>query len=198
MMALYSALAVATAAASKPSRSVSGLGRFAPLADPVADASGNVFVGTTDGHVFAVHADGSPFWDRELPSFDGILTSPAVAGDGSVFVVGGYAPESIRDHRDGTSNVRDHRSTYHLYRFLPGGQPDTNATTPIPVLNGRQPMALASIGRPAIWHSGSDEAVIVTALYPTFGGTDLHVFALLTRWRLTGRLDGSLGGRRGH
>jgi hypothetical protein len=156
---------------------VSGLGRFAPLADPVADASGNVFLGTTDGHVFALHADGSPFWDRELPSFDGILTSPAVASDGSVFVVGGYPPESIRDHRHDTSNVRDHRSTYHLYRFLPGGQPDINATTPIPVINDRGPMALESIGRPAMWHLGNDEAVIVTALYSTFGGTDLHVFA---------------------
>jgi len=106
-----------------------------------------------------------------------ILTSPAVASDGSVFVVGGYARESVRDHRDDNSNVRDHRSTYHLYRFLPGGTPDITATTPIPVIDDRGPMALASIGRPAMWQLGSDEAVIVTALYATSGGTDLHVFA---------------------
>ncbi len=181
---------VDTARATTPSASIAGLGSFAPLADPITDASGNVYLCTTDGHVIGLRADGSSYWTQELPGLAMIRTSPAVGSDGSVYVAGGFSIDPDRDHRTASSNVRDHRSTFHLYRFLPGGAPDANATTPFPIFQERGPMAIESIGQPAMWQLGSDEAVIVSALYSTPGGTDLHVFAfspnggLLADWKI--------------
>ena len=123
------------------------------------------------------------FWTGQLPGDDRILTSPAVGADGSVYVVGLHRRPVVRDHG---ANVHDHRArvTARLYRFLPGGQLEGNLTTEFPIYPrgsadyARGPLAPESVGQPKMWQLGSDEAVIVPALYPTAGGTDLHVFAI--------------------
>ena len=88
-----------TAHAGAGSTSVPGLGTFAPLAGPTIGPNGTVFLGTREGKVIALHADGKPFWNRELPAGQTITAPPALGSDGSVYVVGSTV---TRDHRPGS------------------------------------------------------------------------------------------------
>ncbi len=79
---------VVTAPAGKGSLSVPGLGKFAPGAGPVVALDGTVYVGTIEGKLVALHADGSPFWSRDITPGQSIVASPAISSDGSIYVIG--------------------------------------------------------------------------------------------------------------
>ena len=55
-----------TAPAGKGSVSVPGLGYFYPGAGPVIAPDGTVYLGTRQGKLIALHADGKPFWSRDI------------------------------------------------------------------------------------------------------------------------------------
>ena len=57
-------LDVATAPAKEPAIIVKGLGTFAPGAGPVIGRDGMVYLGTLEGKLIALHADGSLSLDR--------------------------------------------------------------------------------------------------------------------------------------
>jgi outer membrane protein assembly factor BamB len=156
---------VATAPAGAVSTSVSGFGTFAALTSPAVAADGTVVLGTLEGKVVALHPDGSAYWDHHLPGKT-ITTSPVVGRDGSVYVVG---VPGERDHRAGMLPPR-------LYRFTPGGAL-TNNTSDFPIYGGRVPKTPQWIGAPNVWRFGDDEAIFVPAMYPTVGGTDMHLMA---------------------
>lgn len=78
---------VTTAPAGRRSRSFPGLGTFAPGSGPVIAPDGTVFMGTLEGKLVALHADGSPFWSRDIAG-QKIVASPAVGADGSIYVIG--------------------------------------------------------------------------------------------------------------
>src|SRR6185312_6874222 len=90
----------ATAPAGKGSVSVPGLGKFAPGAGPVVAPDGTVYLGTMEGKLIALHADGSAFWSRDITPGQAIVASPAIASDGSVYVIGvGIERENRPDAR---------------------------------------------------------------------------------------------------
>ncbi|WP_344097526.1 hypothetical protein [Microbacterium deminutum] len=140
---------------------------------------GTVFLGTHEGTVIALHADGGAYWHRQLDAGETIVTSPAVGSDGSVYVVG----VTERWGEDTPRPPRDHRARViaTLYRFGPPG--DLRIPTAFPLyedltLNREEgPWGLRSIGAPSIWRSGNDEAIIIPALYSNVGGVDVHLLA---------------------
>ena len=158
---------VVTKPAGAGSTSVPDLGTFAPLAGPVVTPDGTVVLGNREGRVTALHADGSAYWNRQLPTGQTINGTPAVGSDGSVYVVGASL---MRDHRDGETR---NRGRGMLHRFTPGGGAPPASITQFPE-HDRGP---TTIGPPSVWQFGSDEAIIVPALYPTVGGTELHLLA---------------------
>lgn len=79
---------VDTKPAAGGSLSVPGLGTFAPGAGPVIAPDGSVYLGTQEGKLIALHADGKPFWSREVNQGESIVASPAIGADGSVYVIG--------------------------------------------------------------------------------------------------------------
>lgn len=107
---------VMTAPAGSGSLSVPGLGTFASGSGPVIAPDGTVYLGTSEGRLIALRADGSELWARELPALQGIVSSPAVGGDGSIYVVAMSMP--VRDHREG-SIVTVYQA--RLYKFAPSG-----------------------------------------------------------------------------
>jgi outer membrane protein assembly factor BamB len=149
---------VATAPAGRGSRSVPGLGHFAPGAGPVVAADGTVYLGTLEGKLIALHADGTPFWSRDITPGQAIVASPAVGTDGSVYVVG-TKKTTIRDHRVKPPKVRTvFESTLHKFTSSGGwvGQ------TPFPNHRGSGGITNAP---PNIVRIGSLEAVLVPAVY---------------------------------
>ena len=80
---------VVTAPAGKGSVSVPGLGKFALGAGPVVANDGSVYVGTIEGRLIALHADGSPYWSRDITPGQSIVASPAISSDGSIYVIAG-------------------------------------------------------------------------------------------------------------
>jgi len=166
---------VVTRPAGAHSLSVPGLGTFAPGAGPAIGSDGTVYLGTLEGKVIALHADGSRFWNRQLPSGTQIIASPAVGADQSVYVVG--VSPVVHDHRDG-QNLNIYRAA--LYKFTAGGGAPVGNSTVFPDL--RSSPAATSFGprftgAPSIWQFGADEAVMVPAGYPTLVGQDLHILA---------------------
>ncbi|HEY6563421.1 MAG TPA: hypothetical protein VIY86_02945, partial [Pirellulaceae bacterium] len=79
---------VDTKPAAGGSLSVPGLGTFTPSAGPVIAPDGSVYLGTQEGKLIALHADGKPFWSREVNQGESIVASPAIGADGSVYVIG--------------------------------------------------------------------------------------------------------------
>jgi outer membrane protein assembly factor BamB len=159
--------AVHTRPAGAGSVSVPGLGTFAPLAGPTIAPDGTVFLGTREGKVIALRADGGEFWNRQLEGRYGIAAPPAVGGDGSVYVVGHST------HYDHRVNPPGPGGSAKLYRFTPGGGAPQNANTQFPH-HRRGPTI---VGAPNVWRFGTDEAVLVPAIYPTVGGYELHLLA---------------------
>ncbi len=151
--------------------SVPGLGTFAPGMGLTVAPDGTVLLGTLEGKVIALHADGSPYWNRQLPGGEVITSPPVVGSDGSVYVVGRV---QARDHRslpDGAI-VQGGRATLHTFTGA-GGAP-ASSTTAFPQFD----FGPVAIGAPNVWRFGSDEAIIVPALYMTpFSSANWHLLA---------------------
>lgn len=157
---------VVTAPAGKGSVTVPGLGTFRPGAGPVIAPDGTVYLGTAEGKLIALQADGKPLWSRDITPGQSIVASPAIASDGSVYVIG---VERIRDNR-----VKPPKETYTstLHRFTSSG--GWLAQIPFPEKTGNGPAALAP---PNIWRSGGVEAIMVPVLYQSSRGRSMHLFA---------------------
>ncbi len=162
---------VVTAPAGTGSVSVPDLGTFAPLAGPHVAPDGTVILGTLEGKVLGLRPDGSAYWNRQLLSGEAIMSSPAVGSDGSVYVVSSWV---VHDHRGGETETR---GVARLHWFTPGGGAPPTGLTDFPEFE-RGPMI---VGAPKVWRFGTEEAVMVPAMYPTVGGYDLHLFAFSAR-----------------
>ena len=170
---------VVTAPAGKGSLSVPGLGTFAPGAGPVIAPDGTVYLGTEQGKLIALQADGSPVWSRELSKAFGdnlrIVASPAVGADGSIYVVGVV---TFRDHTGGQTVTR-HIS--ELHKFTPGG--DLSWHTRLP--EGEFGTGANASGPPNIWQSSGTEAVMVLASFGPSATVAVGPNATLTLGRVT-------------
>ena len=145
---------VATRPAGSGSRSVPNLGTFAPGAGPVIASDGTVYLGTMEGKVIALHADGSPFWSRDINPGEAIFASPAVGADGSVYVIG---TKTVRDHRVGAQDKTVILSTLHKFTSSGGWL----AKTPFP----DHPGSRGSSAPPNIVRLGDVEVVLAPAVY---------------------------------
>lgn len=169
-------LPVATKPARGPSTTIANIGTFAPGAGPVVGPDGTVYVGNEQGVLWAFRADGSAYWHRSLSrTGEAILASPVVDTDGSIYVVGVYA---YTDHRVSPAVKR---SQSRLYRFLPGGGLawSTLFPTHYPSVPQNADQG-ATTATPNIWHSGSDTAIMVPAVYRGLATRDVHLLAFST------------------
>src|SRR5262249_51998925 len=145
---------VNTAPARAGSISVPGLGRFALGAGPVIAPDGTVYVGTVEGKLTALHADGSKFWSRDITAGESIVASPAISSDGSVYVIG------VKTVTDDSVNPPVTTVSSTLHRFNNSGA--WLSQTPLPEDHGSGPAAFAP---PMIWRSGSAEAIMIPIVY---------------------------------
>jgi outer membrane protein assembly factor BamB len=53
-----------------------GLGTFATGAGPVIAPDGSVYLGRQEGKLIGLHADGKPFWSRDVDPGESIVASP--------------------------------------------------------------------------------------------------------------------------
>jgi hypothetical protein len=156
---------VATAkAGSLGSKTVSGLGTFAPGAGPVIAADGTVYLGNKEGEVIALRADGTPYWRRKISGGQHIVASPVIGADGTVYVLG-------------TSHATDHRVdppvvVYDsaLHRFTASG--GYLGASPLP----QHEHGGAAVSPPNIWRYQGKEMVIVPASY-RHGNIDVRMIA---------------------
>jgi len=160
---------VPTAPAGARSMSVPGLGTFAPPAGPTIGPDGTVFLGTREGKLIALHANGKPYWNQQLSAEEMITSPPAVGADGSAYVVGSFF---ARDHRTASGQFGRAR----LYKFTSGGGSAPNAVTDFPQHDDGPTI----LGAPSIWRFGDDEAVIVPAVYPNRSIFFLRLLAFST------------------
>lgn len=157
---------IATAAVKDEPATFPNLGTFAPLTGPVIVPDGTVVLATRQGKVIALHPDGRPYWEYQLPSPQAITTAPVVGGDGSIYVLGYW---TARDHRGGR---RERIGFGALHRIFPGVPPHVDVT-PFPE-HGRGP---SLIGQPKVWAYQGDEAIIVPTTYMGVGDPVMHLLA---------------------
>ncbi|MBL8658271.1 MAG: hypothetical protein JNM75_00795 [Rhodospirillales bacterium] len=166
---------VNTAPAGAGLLSVPGLGSFAPGAGPVIAPDGTVYLGTTEGRLIALRADGGELWAAQLPSLQGIVSSPVIGTDGSIYVVGLSLP--VRDHREG-SVVTVYQAWLH--KFAQTGERLWDAPFPAQRNRALPYYGPRLTGAPNIWRLGAEEYAIVPVVYRSFG-REYHVVAFPAR-----------------
>ncbi|MBS0184546.1 MAG: PQQ-like beta-propeller repeat protein [Nitrospira sp.] len=162
---------VDTKPAAGGSLSVPGLGTFALGAGPVIAPDGSVYLGTQEGKLIALHADGKPFWSREVNQGESIVASPAIGADGRVYVIGA----KLKITKIGTIKKTEIAST--LYAFNATGA--LLARTPFP----KQGLRAPTIAPPNIVSVGGREIVLAPALYRskrTKTGVDVRLIGFST------------------
>jgi len=150
---------------------VPNLGTFAPGAGPVVAPDGTVYLGSLEGKLIALHADGSPYWSREIGHGESIVASPAIGSDGMVYVIG------VKRYTDNRVQPAVEVVESTLNRFTASG--GYLGATPFP----KHGVPGAAIGGPNIWKSGNNEAVIIAATYPHGAGSaghDIYLIAFST------------------
>jgi hypothetical protein len=162
---------VATKPAGSGSRSVPNLGTFAPGAGPVIAPDGTVYLGTMEGKLIALHADGSPFWSRDIHPGEAIFASHVVGADGSIYVIG---TKTVRDHRVDAREKTVSTSTLHKFTSSGGWV----AQTPFP----EHPGSRGSSAPPNIVRIGDVEIVLAPAVYfnRVSTATDVHLVGFAT------------------
>lgn len=103
-----------------------------------------------------LHPDGKPFWSRDIARGQTIVASPAIASDGSVYVIG---VEEVRDNRVKPPVVT---FTSTLYRFTGSG----GALPPIPFPDHGQMGSLA-VAPPTVGRFGGADAIVVSEAAPS-------------------------------
>jgi hypothetical protein len=162
---------VVTAPAGKGSVSVPGLGKFAPGAGPVIAPDGTVYIGTIEGKLIALHADGKPFWSRDITPGQSIIASPVISSDGSIFVIG------VKIERKNAPDARVASATLH--HFNSSGAWLNQIAFP---QHGE--VGPAALSPPNIWRSGNAEAIMVPAVYRQKVGYSVRLIA----FSLTGQV----------
>jgi hypothetical protein len=169
---------VPTARAGRGSLSVPGLGKFAPGAGPVIAKDGTVYLGTQEGRVIALRADGRVLWRREITPGQSIVASPAIGADGSVYVVG-VKSVVIRDHRNGkTITRRVFEATLH--RFTSSG--GRLGPMRFPTHGGEGP---ATSAPPNIVNVKGAETILVPTFYRVPPNVDLRLIGFSPSGALT-------------
>jgi hypothetical protein len=144
---------VDTKPAAGGSLSVPGLGTFALGAGPVIATDGSVYLGTQEGKLIALHADGKPFWSRDIDAGETIVASPAIGADGRVYVIGA----KLKITKIGAIKKTQVGST--LYAFNATGA--LLARTPFPLKGLRAP----TTAPPNIVSVGGREIILAPAIY---------------------------------
>ena len=147
---------VDTKPAAAGSVSVPGLGTFAPGSGPVIAPDGTVYLGTQEGKLIALKADGKPFWSRDINPGESIVASPAIGADGSVYVIG--AKSKVTKVRGALGVTRTEIGST-LYAFNSSGA--LLARTPFPA----QGLRAATTAPPNIVSVGGREIVLAPGLY---------------------------------
>jgi hypothetical protein len=143
---------VVTAPAGKGSLSVPGLGKFAPGAGPVVASDGTVYLGTVEGKLIALHADGSPFWSRDITRGQNIVASPLISSDGSIYVIGVKIP------RENAPDARVPSATLHHFN-------NSGAWVNQIAFPQHGEVGPVAFSPPNLWRDASGEAIMVPAVY---------------------------------
>ena len=163
---------VDTKPAAGGSLSVPGLGTFTPGAGPVIAPDGSVYLGTQEGKVIALHADGKPFWSRDINKDESIVASPAVGADGSVYVIG--AKSKITKIKLGTLGAKKTEIASILYAFNATGA--LLARTPFPTRTG---LRGATTAPPNIVSVGGKEVILTPAIYRQPHGVEMRLIGFV-------------------
>ena len=170
---------VDTLAAERPV-TVSGLGTFAPGTGPAIAADGTVYLGTMEGQVIALAADGTRTWAQSIDPGFSIVAPPVVDSTGAVYVVG------TRHVRNELTNPPLNHWDSTIYRFsaqgvlnwqnaLPGGFDGPNVSA-----------------APNIWRiPGEPDVVMVLADYHNrvTGGYETRLFAVTNAGAIIGNVN---------
>ncbi|MBV9655931.1 MAG: hypothetical protein JOZ42_15360 [Acetobacteraceae bacterium] len=164
---------VATRPAVQPSATVPNLGTFARGAGPVIGPDGTVYLGNEQGVLWALHADGSFYWNQPLGAGQSIQASPAVDSDGSIYVIG---ERTYTDHRVSPAVKRTDSTLYHIAPTGGGlwtqAFPEHFSDAPVAASRG------ATSAPPNIWRSGTQAAILIPVAYKVLGGgSELYLLA---------------------
>ncbi len=180
---------VVTAPATAPLRVVEDLGTFADGLSPIVSKEGNVFLGTQEGKVIALRADGTRWWEHPLESGWVVRSTPAVNSRGELFVL---ASRVMKDHR---GDVVVTRIESRLLGFADGGALLFQASVPLRGRGGTGTAPLNIVRGPA-----NEEFIVFPLHYASEDGY-FHEVRLLAFSRFgvvegdvrVGSLVGSIG-----
>jgi hypothetical protein len=167
---------IVTAPAISPLRVIDDLGTFADGVSPIVSAQGNVFLGTQQGKIIALRADGTRWWEHQMESGWVVRSTPALNSRGELFVL---ATRVMRDHREEEEEeVVVTRVQSQLLGFADGGALLFQTELPLRGRGGISGASLNIVRGPA-----NDEFVVFPARYASSDGY-FHEVRLLAFSRL--------------